>query len=76
MHFLTKRSTGLSIDDVARLSDKFWDLHRDYMMQADTAAGTLLTIQYNLAAGTLTQYLPERSDLECLIEDILTWKVQ
>jgi hypothetical protein len=46
------------------------------MLEADGAAATLLTIQYNLAAGTLTQYLPERCDLVPLLEDILSWKVQ
>jgi acyl-CoA oxidase len=45
-------------------------------MVSDGAAATLLTIQYNLAAGTLTQYLPERPDLKSLLEDILSWKLQ
>jgi hypothetical protein len=73
---LTRRSTELSIADVAQLSDKYWDMHRDYMLLADGAAATLLTIQYNLVAGTLTQYLAERRDLEPLLQDILSWKVQ
>jgi acyl-CoA oxidase len=67
---------ALSIDDVAQLSDKFWNMHRDYMLESDGAMATLLTIQYNLVAGTLTQYLSERRDLEPLLEDILSWKVQ
>jgi acyl-CoA oxidase len=51
-------------------------MHRDYMAVADGSVITLLTIQYNLVAGTLTHYLSERKDLECLLEDILSWKVQ
>ena len=73
---MIRPSTGLSIDDVANLSDKFWNMHRDYMAVADGSVITLLTIQYNLVAGTLTQYLSEREDLRSLLEDILSWKVQ
>jgi acyl-CoA oxidase len=46
------------------------------MAVTDGSVITLLTIQYNLVAGTLTQYLSERKDLESLLEDILSWKVQ
>jgi acyl-CoA oxidase len=73
---LNKPSADLSIDDVAHLSDKFWNMHRDYILESDGAAATLLTIQFNLVAGTLTQYLPGRSDLKPLLEDVLSWKVQ
>jgi hypothetical protein len=73
---LNKTHPGLSIDDVTLLSDRFWDLHRDFVAASNGAVVTLLTIQYNLVAGTLAQYLPKRNDLKPLIEDILSWKVQ
>jgi acyl-CoA oxidase len=42
----------------------------------DGAASTLLTIQYNLVAGTLAQYAATtRPDLVSLVEDILRWDV-
>jgi acyl-CoA oxidase len=42
----------------------------------DVAASTLLTIQYNLVAGTLAQYAATtRPDLISLVEDILRWDV-
>jgi hypothetical protein len=73
---LNETHPGLSIDDVALLSDRFWDMHRDFIVASNGAVFTLLTIQYNLVAGTLAQYLPTRNDLKSLIEDILSWKVQ
>jgi hypothetical protein len=39
------------------------------------AAFTLLTIQYNLAAGTLARFLLGRPDLEGIMRDILDFNV-
>ena len=58
------------------LTDKFWDLHTDPILGRDGAATTLLTIQYNLAAGTLARYLTERNDLHDLLQDILQWRTK
>jgi acyl-CoA oxidase len=69
-------STELSVADIMNLTDKFWDLHSDPILSHDGAAATLITIHYNLVAGTLAQYLPERNDLAGILEDILQWRKQ
>ncbi|KAF8882699.1 hypothetical protein BD779DRAFT_1472828 [Infundibulicybe gibba] len=66
----------MTAEDLSTLSRKFWDLHSDPLLSTfDGAAATLLTIQYNLVAGTLAQYLPSRKDLASLIDDLLQYKV-
>ncbi|KAG2049698.1 acyl-CoA dehydrogenase NM domain-like protein [Suillus hirtellus] len=51
-------------------------MHTDPIMVSDGAASTLLTIQYNLVAGTLAQYAATTgSDLVSLVEKILRWDV-
>ncbi|KAH7913696.1 acyl-CoA dehydrogenase NM domain-like protein [Hygrophoropsis aurantiaca] len=65
---------GFSKEDLADLTCKFWDLHTDPLTVIDGAATTLLTIQYNLAAGTLVQHSEGRADVDVLIDDLLTFK--
>ncbi|KAG1841422.1 acyl-CoA dehydrogenase NM domain-like protein [Suillus subalutaceus] len=74
------RAIGLAHDitlhDTLDLTQKFWDMHLDPIIVLDGAAFTLLTIQYNLVAGTLAQYAATtRPDLVSLVEDILRWDV-
>ncbi|KAG2062739.1 acyl-CoA dehydrogenase NM domain-like protein, partial [Suillus decipiens] len=67
---------GITLHDTLDLTQKFWDMHIDPIMVLDGAASTLLTIQYNLVAGTLAQYAATtRPDLVSLVEDILRWDV-
>ncbi|KAG2049697.1 acyl-CoA dehydrogenase NM domain-like protein [Suillus hirtellus] len=67
---------GITLHDTLHLTQKFWDMHTDPIMGLDGAASTLLTIQYNLVAGTLAQYAATtRSDLVSLVEKILRWDV-
>ncbi|KAG1814206.1 acyl-CoA dehydrogenase NM domain-like protein [Suillus variegatus] len=67
---------GITLHDTLHLTQKFWDMHTDPIMVLDGAASTLLTIQYNLVAGTLAQYAATtRPDLVSLVEDILRWDV-
>ncbi|KAF8882696.1 acyl-CoA dehydrogenase NM domain-like protein [Infundibulicybe gibba] len=65
----------MTAEDLSTLSRKFWDLHSDPLLTFDGAAATLLTIQYNLVAGTLAQYLPSRNDLTPLVDDLLRYKI-
>lgn len=39
------------------------------------AAFTLITIQYNLAAGTLAPFIEKRPDLQELMDKILSFEV-
>ncbi|KAG2095721.1 acyl-CoA dehydrogenase NM domain-like protein [Suillus discolor] len=67
---------GITLHDTLHLTQKFWDMHTDPIMVLDGAASTLLTIQYNLVAGTLAKYAATtRPDLVSLVEDILRWNV-
>lgn len=66
----------MTIDDLLTLSQKFWDLHVDPIVLLDTAATTLLTIQFNLCAGTIAQYSLQRPDLVPLVEDLLRYRKQ
>lgn len=65
--------TALALDDIMSLSPKFWNMHIDPNICFDGAATTLLTIQYNLAAGTLGAFV-ERADIASIVDDILNFK--
>ncbi|KAG1867589.1 acyl-CoA dehydrogenase NM domain-like protein [Suillus tomentosus] len=67
---------GITLHDILHLTQKFWDMHTNPILGLDGAASTLLTIQYNLVAGTLAKYATTtRPDLVSLVEDILRWNV-
>ncbi|KAJ9218775.1 hypothetical protein DTO027B5_8754 [Paecilomyces variotii] len=65
------RAYGLTVQDVLHLTPKFWQMHTDMAMGMDAAALTLVTIQYNLAAGTIAPYMKKRPDLVQLMDNIL-----
>ncbi|KAF8159221.1 acyl-CoA dehydrogenase NM domain-like protein [Crassisporium funariophilum] len=65
---------NLNRTDLATLSQKFWDLHTDPMTVLDGAGTTLLTIQYNLCAGTIIDHSEGRPDLDPLIDDLLRFR--
>ncbi|OJT05090.1 Acyl-coenzyme A oxidase 2, peroxisomal [Trametes pubescens] len=72
------RATGLSydmtMDDIVSLTPKFWEMHNDPIVLLDGAAITLLTIQYNLCAGTIARYARRRPELVPLVEDLLGYR--
>ncbi|KAK7024974.1 acyl-CoA dehydrogenase NM domain-like protein [Favolaschia claudopus] len=65
---------ALTVHDVATLTQPFWDMHTDRAMAMDTGAGTLVTIQINLAAGTLVKHLKQPT-IKRLVDDILSFRV-
>ncbi|KDR69575.1 hypothetical protein GALMADRAFT_128519 [Galerina marginata CBS 339.88] len=65
---------NITKNDLATLSQNFWDLHTDPITCLDGAATTLLTIQYNLSAGTIVQFSEGRDDLDPLIDDLLKFR--
>ncbi|KAH9970505.1 acyl-CoA dehydrogenase NM domain-like protein [Lactifluus volemus] len=69
------KAYALTVEDVLFLSPKFWDLHTDPIACIDGAAATLLTIQYNLCAGTLATYLPKQPSLAPLLQRVLDFEV-
>ena len=75
-HFMTLTLYAeLSAQDVAFLRPKFWQLHTDMIASIDGAVTTLLTIQYNLAAGTLAPHAFKRPELQPLLRRILNFDV-
>ncbi|KAI9375221.1 acyl-CoA dehydrogenase NM domain-like protein [Aspergillus egyptiacus] len=69
------RSYRLTAEDILHLTPKFWDMHRDPIGAFDFAAHTLLTIQYNLVAGTLAPFLKDRPDLSGVMDRILYFDI-
>ncbi|KAB8238775.1 acyl-CoA dehydrogenase NM domain-like protein [Aspergillus alliaceus] len=69
------RAYAFNTDDVLRLTGKFWEFHQDLIHTRDSAAFTLLAIQYNLCAGTLAPFLKGRADLRSLMEKLLSFEV-
>ncbi|KAJ6619902.1 acyl-CoA dehydrogenase NM domain-like protein [Mycena sp. CBHHK59/15] len=66
---------SLTLDDIATLSPRFWELHCDPMMCTDGATTALLTIQYNLVIGTILGRVGPREDLLGLLNDLLEYKI-
>jgi acyl-CoA oxidase len=66
----------LTPEDVLFLTPKFWQTHLDPIITMDGAATTLMSIQLNLAAGTLAPFALERPELLPLLEKILNFEVK
>ncbi|KAF7978079.1 hypothetical protein HWV62_1733 [Athelia sp. TMB] len=67
---------ALTAEDVVQLSPKFWQIHRDHIgMPMDRAAAVLLTIQYNLCAGTLAQLSHRAPEVDTILRDVLDFDV-
>lgn len=66
---------ALTAEDVVYLRPKFWALHTDTIGPLDGAAITLITIQYNLAAGTLAPHAFKRPELRPLLQKIMDFDV-
>ncbi len=66
----------MSINDILHLTPKFWDMHRDPVILEASAAYTYVTMQYNLCAGTIVQFLEGRPDLVRVVDDLLKYKIQ
>lgn len=66
----------MTMDDIVSLTPKFWQMHNDPIVLLDGAAITLLTIQYNLCAGTIARYARRRPELVPLVEDLLGYRKQ
>ncbi|KAJ8124039.1 hypothetical protein ONZ43_g151 [Nemania bipapillata] len=60
-------AVGMTTEDIRSLKPKFWDFHRHAFI-LDSGAWTILTIHWNLCIGTISSFLPERSDLLPLLQ--------
>ncbi|KAJ5591626.1 acyl-CoA dehydrogenase/oxidase [Penicillium hispanicum] len=69
------REYQMTANDVISLTPKFWKYHQDLLQAAHHPPCVLTTIQFNLVAGTIGQYLPARPDLQELMDSILAFDV-
>ncbi|KAJ7235006.1 acyl-CoA dehydrogenase NM domain-like protein [Mycena haematopus] len=65
----------LTAHDVTSLTPKFWAMHTTNIAAVDIAAMVLLSIQYNLAAGTIAPWAEKRPDLRPILQKILDFEV-
>lgn len=65
----------MTLEDVHYLTPKFWNAHTDNIVTRDTTAQILVTIQYNLVAGTIAPFALERPDLRPLMDQILNFEI-
>lgn len=72
---LTQSPADMSPEDIVFLTQKFRDFHMDLIAAIDGAAFTLLTIQWNLAAGTLAPFALKRPELRPLLKQIIDFEV-
>ncbi|KAI0790862.1 acyl-CoA dehydrogenase NM domain-like protein [Abortiporus biennis] len=71
---LSSLTYQITMNDVLHLSPKFFELHLDPVAVLDTAIIALVTIQYNLCAGTIARYAINRPELVPLVDDLLQWR--
>ncbi|KZT69853.1 acyl-CoA dehydrogenase NM domain-like protein [Daedalea quercina L-15889] len=69
------RAYELSAEDVLYLRPKFWEFHMDNIHSMEGAVTTLLTIQYNLMAGTLAAFAQKRPELRSIMDKVLKFEV-
>ncbi|KAI1741688.1 hypothetical protein F4680DRAFT_57976 [Xylaria scruposa] len=67
-------AVGMTIEDIRSLKPKFWDFHR-HAFTLDSGAWTILTIHWNLCMGTISSFLPERSDLLPLLQALEQFEI-
>ncbi|KAJ7509149.1 acyl-CoA dehydrogenase NM domain-like protein [Mycena galericulata] len=68
------RAYKLTAHDVNTLSPKFWAMHSDNISAVDASPMALLTIQYNLAAGTIAPWAEKRPELHPILKKILDFE--
>ncbi|KLO15450.1 acyl-CoA dehydrogenase NM domain-like protein [Schizopora paradoxa] len=69
------RTYKLTPHDVTALTEKFWAVTADNIFAIDSSAIILLTIQYNLAAGTLAPFAEHRPELRPLLDQMLNFDI-
>ncbi|KAI0066071.1 acyl-CoA dehydrogenase NM domain-like protein [Artomyces pyxidatus] len=65
---------NLTAEDLLTLSPTYWEFHTDPILAMDGAAATLLTIHYNLCAGTLAMFSSGRPEILITLQDILAFR--
>lgn len=58
------------------MTPKFWQFHRDNICALDICAFSLVTIQCNLVAGTLSRFIQNSPERLLLLDQILNFDVK
>lgn len=61
--------------DILSCSPRFWEFHLDPIGAADVATFTLMTIQINLAAGTLAPFAESQPQYRKLLDQMLKFEI-
>jgi hypothetical protein len=69
------RVAELTTQDVTDLSPKFWATYTDNITAVDGAAISLLSIQYDLVAGTLAPWAAKRPEVATILQKLLDFHV-
>ncbi|KAJ5158873.1 Acyl-CoA dehydrogenase/oxidase [Penicillium coprophilum] len=69
------KAYGMTLVDVLQCTEKFWKFHLDLIGTVDFAALTLMTIQLNLAAGTLSPFAEKQPQYRELLDKILKFEI-
>jgi acyl-CoA oxidase len=64
----------LTAEDILDVSQKYWEFHTDPILTMDGSVGTLLTIHYNLVAGTLAMFARGRPDVQRTLQRMLSFQ--
>ena len=75
LHCRLTSCTDFTTGDIQCLTEKFWHFHQDMIHTLDSAAFSLLAIQYNLCVGTLAPFLEHRPDLKAIVEPLLSFDI-
>ncbi|KAJ5383076.1 Acyl-CoA dehydrogenase/oxidase [Penicillium concentricum] len=69
------KAYGMTAVDILQCTQKFWDIHLDIIGVVDCAAFTLMTIQINLAAGTLAPFAEKQPQYRELLNQMLNFEI-
>ncbi|KAJ5926541.1 hypothetical protein N7516_008314 [Penicillium verrucosum] len=69
------KAYGMTAVDILSCSPRFWEFHLDPIGAADVATFTLMTIQINLAAGTLAPFAESQPQYRKLLDQMLKFEI-
>ncbi|KAF4770683.1 hypothetical protein HAV15_013028 [Penicillium sp. str.  len=69
------KAYGMTTADILRCTPRFWEFHLDPIGAADVATFTLMTIQINLAAGTLAPFAENQLQYRKLLDQMLKFEI-
>ncbi|KAJ5951126.1 uncharacterized protein N7479_009539 [Penicillium vulpinum] len=69
------KAYGMTAADILQCTPRFWEFYLDLIGAFDCATYTLVTIQMNLAAGTLAPFAEKQPQYRKLLDQILNFEI-